>query len=459
MPGAVDAPAETRPRRRVLISAYAFAPNIGSEPGIGWNIASKMAAHHDVTVICGPKFGDGEQIREEFEKAWRDHTHIPGLTVFHIDPPPLSRWFQRPWISFATPLFFIGYASWQKKAFAKAKRLQEQYKFDLVHQLTYTGFREPGHLWKLGVPFVWGPIAGASDIPWSYFRILGWRDRCFYALKNIVNKTQKRWLIRPRKAARAARRVFVVGQDNRSLVTERWGVPSHIMLDTGSPSGPGRPRRYDGKRPLRIVWSGLHVGRKALPLLFWALDELGDYAKGRVELTILGGGSQTDAWRTLAKKLTLEPCIHWTGHLPRHQALARMDEADIFVFTSLQEGTSSVVLEALSMGLPVICHDACGMAAAVDKTCGVKIPMRGPRESVREFADAIRSVLDEPPLVERLSIGALARAEALSWERKVEDIAATYEEVLTEIENDKLTPERTPSHHGLKKSVNATASL
>jgi glycosyltransferase involved in cell wall biosynthesis len=426
-----------QPRRRVLISAHAFSPNSGSEPGIGWNIGVKMAAHHDVTVLCCLKYQYGTLLGVELSEFWSKHAPVAGLTVHHVEQPLLSRWFQRPYISFATPFYFIGYAAWQRKAFAEAKRLHAQCPFDLVHQLTFTGFREPGHLWKLGVPFVWGPVAGASDIPWSYFRVFRWRDKCFYGLKNMVNGIQKRLLMRPRKAARAASCIFAVTREDHALITRRWGYPSQIMLDTGALPASGRPRRYDGKRPLRIVWSGLHVGRKALPLLLRALGELNEPNERETELTVLGGGLQTQMWRALAKQLGLEGRTRWMGHLPRELALARMDEADVFVLTSLQEGTSTVVMEALSMGLPVLCHDQCGMGVAVDETCGIKVPMHGPQQSVRGFAEAIRALIADPERIERLSSGALARAEELSWDRKVDEIAAVYDQVLVERANCK----------------------
>ena len=34
------------------------------------------------------------------------------------------------------------------------------FEIDLIHQLTSISFREPGFLWRLDKPFVWGPISG-----------------------------------------------------------------------------------------------------------------------------------------------------------------------------------------------------------------------------------------------------------------------------------------------------------
>ena len=109
--------------------------------------------------------------------------------------------------------------------------------------------------------------------------------------------------------------------------------------------------------------------------------------------------------------------------LPRVQALEQMSQSNVLVHTSLKEATSNVVLEALERGLPVICHDACGMGTAVDERCGLKIPLRDPESSVRGFRDALIRVLDEPELLQRLSQGAFERAAELTWDKKV----ATYE--------------------------------
>jgi len=261
--------------------------------------------------------------------------------------------------------------------------------------------------------------------------MLSWRDRFFYGMKNLANAAHKRMKPRPRRAGRAAKHIFVTTVEDHRLISGRWGFDSQVLLDTGAPDLQGRVREYDGRRPLRLVWSGLHVGRKALPLLLGAAAELNrEITERRFELKILGGGSQSVAWRALSRKLGIDDVLTWTGQIPRQRALEEMRDGDVFVFTSLQEGTSTVVMEALALGLPVICHDACGMGVAVNDTCGIKVPMNGPDISQSGFAAAIRSLLADPRRVQALSAGGLARAKELSWDEKARQIAAVYDAIV-----------------------------
>jgi glycosyltransferase involved in cell wall biosynthesis len=414
------------PRRRVVLSAFACSPARGSEPGIGWNIATRLGAYHDITILCCPNLAD-ENYRAEIENYLQKHGPIPGVTFHYVAPPLLSRLFQRPLISFAAPLYFLGYAAWQRQALAEARRLHAQNPFDLAHQLTITGFREPSYLWKLPIPFIWGPVAGASNIPWPFFKTFSLRDRAFYTLKNLLNELHKRSKPRPRRAARAAKAILATSEEDRCMISRHFHADSKLMLDTGTPDLQGTPRHYDGSRPLKLLWSGLHVGRKALPIALTALSNLNDpQTRARWELKILGAGRETAHWQSMSRRLAIDDRITWTGYIPRDVALSEMGAADVFVFTSLQEGTSTVVMEALALGLPVICHNACGMGVAVTETCGLKISLQNPKKSATDFAAAIQSLLTNPTLVPTLSAGALERSKELSWDHKARDIAEIY---------------------------------
>ena len=65
--------------------------------------------------------------------------------------------------------------------------------------------------------------------------------------------------------------------------------------------------------------------------------------------------------------------IVWHGWVERSKALEIMNSAHVFVITSMSDLTSTVILEALSYGLPVIAMDHCGFSNVLNDKCGIKI--------------------------------------------------------------------------------------
>ena len=81
-------------------------------------------------------------------------------------------------------------------------RLLEKINFDLIHQLNMVGFREPGYLWKLNIPFVWGPIGGMIQFPWKFLPCVGIGGSIYHICRNLINWHHMHFLTRPKKAAR-----------------------------------------------------------------------------------------------------------------------------------------------------------------------------------------------------------------------------------------------------------------
>ena len=176
---------------------------------------------------------------------------------------------------------------------------------------------------------------------------------------------------------------------------------------------------------MKIVWSGVHERRKALNVLAHAVAITGrDGWSGvdRISVDVLGAGGRTKAWKRLVARLGLSDCFAWHGWLDKDHAKAVVSKSDVFVITSLHDLTSTVLLEALSLGKPVICLDHCGFSDVVDETCGIKIPVGKPKEVIKGFAAAIQRLAD-PTLRVRLSRGALRRASEYAWSKKREDLA------------------------------------
>src|SRR5689334_9250362 len=146
-PGSAETTVCRRPRRRarILVSAYALSPVLGSEPGAGWNICMRLAAYHDVTVLARSwtetLWPQDVRHREEAELFMAREGPFPGLTIHFVRSPPLSRLLQpHPLVSLRSPLYFQGYAAWHRAAYREALQLHRERPFDGVHQLTISTF-------------------------------------------------------------------------------------------------------------------------------------------------------------------------------------------------------------------------------------------------------------------------------------------------------------------------------
>ena len=173
---------------------------------------------------------------------------------------------------------------------------------------------------------------------------------------------------------------------------------------------------------MKIAWSGQHTRTKALPILIKALALMKSRVLAneilQVSLDVLGAGGETKKWKRLAESLGVSELITWHGLLPKDAAVGIVASADAFAITSLKDLTSTVTLEALSCGKPVVCVDHCGFSDVVDETCGIKIPVGRPKDVIEGFANAICRLKDDDALRARLARGAKEKAKQYSWSEK-----------------------------------------
>lgn len=419
-------------RLSVLISSHEFSPDQGSECAVGWNICTRMAAFHDVTVLCASGSPHNPTAyRDAFNRYIGQNGNIHGLKVVFVDQPPMTLWYgnlNKKYFDISDgagfrPLFYKGLDLWNRSSFQVALELGID-NFDIIHKLTPVGFRNPGYLWNTKIPFVWGPIGGMYKVPAIFAIWLGSKTFLFEVIRSLISEWQARMTTNVRKAARKASLVWTITDSELRMINRISDSKVISMNEAGAPTDvPNRLRMYDGRRPLRLCWSGRHDATKALPILIHALSGMRN--QQQVTLDVMGEGAETNRWKELAAKCGLKQ-ISWHGYLPYNKALQQMEIADIFIHTSVREATATVILEALASGLPVVCHSACGMALAIDDSCGIKVPFINPPKSIEGFRNAIDIILQNPDLIEKLSAGALKRAEILSWDAKVKEIAESY---------------------------------
>jgi glycosyltransferase involved in cell wall biosynthesis len=105
-------------------------------------------------------------------------------------------------------------------------------------------------------------------------------------------------------------------------------------------------------------------------------------------LLIVGDGEERDNIEQCIKVLGLEKNVILVGYEPKPaEYIAIMD---IFLLSSLSEGTSMTLLEAISVGKPCIVTDAGGNPEIISSNLNGKVT---PNNNVKMFGEAIQELL------------------------------------------------------------------
>lgn len=402
---------------KVLVNCYACSPYKGSEPGMGWNFVKGLSAHHELHVLTESKFEpDLQQYMNEHPKELRN-------VHFYFIRKERHKKLRKIW----PPSYYWFYRAWQKKALRLALELEQKEHFDVVHQLNMVGYREPGYLWKMGKPMVWGPMGGFNITPWKLLPTMGMKGCLFYAMRNIINLWQMHNLNIVRKAIEQSDAVIAATEDDKNAVLKLWNKQNMVIPEVGF-VGSAEYHILPRNGKMKICWSGIHTPRKSLNLLIEALATLPNL--NNIELHVLGDGVCTKRWKSMANKLKVSDSIIWHGWLEKEQAQKIMADCHVLVITSLSDATSTVLLEALSKGLPIIATNHLGFANVVTQNCGIKIDLHNHNQVVHDFAQAITRIESDETYRQALSRGAFQRAKDFSWEGKIQKINEIYEQIV-----------------------------
>lgn len=406
----------------ILVNAYAVNPNWGSEQGMGWNWVVNIARYCNVYVITEGEF------RENIEKAM---TALPQKDNIHFYYNPLPDkvrkmcWNQGDW------RFYWYYRKWQKKTLEIAKEIIAEYHIDILHQLNMIGFREPGYLWKIkGIPFVWGPIGGMELMPMEYLADASIRQRLFNSLKNSINRYQYLHSSRVQSAIQRANVLISAVKGVKDVIENCYQKESILINETGVDIDSDVIRKKsNSNEPFKIIWVGKFDFRKQLPIALRAVIAMN---RRDVELHICGAGSNevTEEMKRMAETGGIASQCHWYGNVPHDRILEMMASSDIMLFTSIMEATSTVVLEAITVGLPVLCFNTCGFGPIVKEFAGITVDLSDPNKSVQDFARELLRLYKNKTLLDDISTRIFERRLSLTWESKAHTLSLLYNSII-----------------------------
>lgn len=122
----------------------------------------------------------------------------------------------------------------------------------------------------------------------------------------------------------------------------------------------------------------------------------------------------------LVKELNIEDCVHILGFVPQEDLPALYRGAKLFVFPSLYEGFGMPVLEAMSMGTPVLTANNSSLAEVGGETVAYV-----ESEDDEELCDKMLELLQDDAQLQKMSIEGKERSKQFSWDKFITTICDT----------------------------------
>jgi glycogen(starch) synthase len=288
-------------------------------------------------------------------------------------------------------------------------RLHRQHRFDLVHcHSAYPPAYVARTLRQLtGLPYVVRPH-GADILPGDTIR--------------SSPRLERRMLA----ALCQADGVIAQGEYLHAVIAEA-GVPAeciHVINNGVDVSAFAKAVPFGHPRPY-VLGLGSLVPHKGFDLLVRGLALAGDQG---VDLLVAGQGPESTRLQALAGTLGVGERVHLLGNVTGARKISLYRSARLFVCPSRREPFANVILEAFASGTPVVATEVGGNRELLQ---GGDAGILCAPESPEALAAALRTVLDDATLEQRLRRRSLETATLYDWPEVARKYVACYRQVLS----------------------------
>jgi glycosyltransferase involved in cell wall biosynthesis len=232
--------------------------------------------------------------------------------------------------------------------------------------------------------------------------------------------------------------VITVSQATKQDIIEYLGVTSDRIYVTPqasryypnylSPQQTEKIKRkinYDFSQPYLLFVSTIEP-RKNINNLIFAFNYLKEKHKINHQLVLIGqkGWLYQSIFQTIATSPWKEQ-IHYLGYLSDAMVALFYSQADAFVYPSFYEGFGLPVLEAMTLGTPVVTSNT----SSLPEVAGEAAILVAPQEPM-QLADAILQVISDSQLRQNLINKGKQRASLFSWEITAQTTLKAYKLLL-----------------------------
>lgn len=399
--------------KTILTTTYAVNPFKGSEDAMGWNYVYQIARFNKVIAITR------ENNRPHIEAYMAAHPDpiYANIEYRYYDLPKSLRWWKRG--TWGAMLYF---QLWQRGVIRFIKR--EKLAFDITHHLNFHNDWTPSFLWKLGKPFVWGPIGHHPITPEAFRASAPLKDRSKELLTGIIKRYFWNWSPNLEQTKNNADFIWCMNKsvptvlnltDNTYRISPSVATQDHGWL-----------LRQKGTT-FRVLSAGRLVHMKGFDL---TIRSFADFVRQNPQLdatlTIVGDGPEKQRLQQLITTLGVSNKVEMLAWVPRPGLMELMKQSSVFLFPS-HEGAGMVVPEALSFGLPVITLDNCGPGEFISPEYGVVVKANSYAQAVAGLSNGLSSVSSDKQHYQKMRQAARdAFTNSFSWDRRGVTLQSIY---------------------------------
>ncbi len=234
-----------------------------------------------------------------------------------------------------------------------------------------------------------------------------------------------------------------------SRLLRRWALASTdalVAVSRDAAEAEGHRERLRAGQ-ISVIWNGVDLGPEPAPrprgsraICVARLNRIKDHETllraarlvadrdPRFELELVGDGAERERVERIRDQLELRDRVRLLGTLD--DVRSRLAQANLFVMSSLSEGISLTVLEAMAAGLPAVVTAVGGNPEiVVEGVTGRLVPARDPDT----LASVLIEVLSDPARAEEMGRAGRRRvAEHFDIRRMVREYEALYARLLSE---------------------------
>jgi len=215
--------------------------------------------------------------------------------------------------------------------------------------------------------------------------------------------------------------------EDKIFVTNLGVDPKFLALESNSNNIIDIKKKYNINGKM-VLFVGLVLNRRNIPVLMQSVSNVIKKMGEDITLVILGKNFSYPYIDVMgeAERSGITKNLRWITYTTDEEVYSMYKSADVFVCSSLYEGFNIPPLEAMHLGVPVICSNMSSLPEVVGDAAYL---LENPRDE-QEMTAALEKVLGDVSLQGELRRKGIERSKLFSWEKCAKETMQYFEKLV-----------------------------